>query len=266
MKGKKIDETLVPGGDISNAANYISNLAAQNPYEGATLLNKDLLPSKGKFYTNDLYIKKLSTIDLKNLTRMTVENANGVINGVLAKCILGMPVNKLQVGDKLWFLFYLRFFTYDDLPYNVKYECSECGHKGSVNVTMKDIDCSYLKDEFNDEITLPSGDVVKFMFPTIEREIQAQRLTKDDNIIEDIDDELIDVACYISDVNGEHKSLMSAYEYLCNMTAKDFSVFANTVADYTFGIKPIAHCQCTCGNVEDTKFSFTSEFFMPKFA
>ena len=68
MQSRKIDETQIPqGGDMAQIAKAV---AAQQQKNMITL-NKDLLPSKGKYYSNDLYVKKLSTIDIKNLSTLT---------------------------------------------------------------------------------------------------------------------------------------------------------------------------------------------------
>ena len=48
------------------------------------LINKDLLPSRGRYYSQDLYAKKLSAIEMKNLSKITVKTINQTFNRALA--------------------------------------------------------------------------------------------------------------------------------------------------------------------------------------
>ena len=114
MQSRKIEETQIPqGGDMAQIAMAV---AAQQQKNMITL-NKDLLPSKGKYYSNDLYVKKLSTIDIKNLSTLTADTIDGVMNSIIAHCVQGINVNDILVGDKYWLVFYLRNLTRGFLVY-----------------------------------------------------------------------------------------------------------------------------------------------------
>lgn len=142
MQSRKIDETQIPqGGDMAQIAMAV---AAQQQKNMITL-NKDLLPSKGKYYATDLYVKKLSTIDIKNLSTLTADTIDGVMNSIIAHCVQGINVNDILVGDKFWLIFYLRNLTYNDYPFYVKYNCKECGKTAMYKTQMKDIIVNYIQ-------------------------------------------------------------------------------------------------------------------------
>ena len=119
MKSTKIEnaEQLVQnGGDMAAIA---AAVARQQQDKNYILLNKELLPSKGKFYPDDIKVKKLSPIDLKNLSTMTANTIDGIMNSTIAHCVSGINVNDILIGDKFWFIFYLRQLTYNDMPFNI---------------------------------------------------------------------------------------------------------------------------------------------------
>lgn len=125
MQSKKIEDVPITnqGGDLGEIANAVMQTHSLNNNK---VLNKSLLPSKGLYYPENITYKKLTTIDIKNLSTMTSENMNGVMNGILSRCIDGVNVNDILLGDKMWFIFFLRCETYNDIPTPIKYKCPEC--------------------------------------------------------------------------------------------------------------------------------------------
>lgn len=261
MKAVKIEDTNISG-DLGVAA---EKMAAQYAKEEGTLLNKDLLPSRGKYYPNDIRVKKLSTIDIKNLSTVTQDNVNNILNTVISKNVLGVNVNDVFVGDKLWLIFYLRSITYNDYPFLVKYNCDACRHSGLHEFKLADIQVNYLSDDFNDQFTTNDGDIITLTFPTIGNENNANRLKKEDQFAE-FDGDLIDIANYIKAVNGKNLTLRSAYEYLISMDPIDFAKFTNMMGNSAFGIKPTYDISCSCGNTITEKIVFSPDFFMPDFS
>ena len=82
MQSKKIEDINLTqqGGDMAQIAMAV----AKQQQDNMVVLNKDLLPSKGRFYTQDLRVKKLSTIDIKNLSTLTADTFDGVMNSIIA--------------------------------------------------------------------------------------------------------------------------------------------------------------------------------------
>jgi hypothetical protein len=265
MQSKKIDnpELLAQGGDMAE----IAMAAARQQQSNMLLLNKDLLPSKGKFYPNDIYVKKLSTIDIKNLSTLSKDMIDGVINGILARCVQGVNVNDILVGDKFWFIFYLRNLTYNDYPFNVKYECEKCGKVGIYKMQQKDIIVNYLKDDFNSKYTMNNGDEIEIAFPTVGNEVQCNQIIKEPEKYSptgEVDEAILNVACYIKSINGVKQTIMKSYEYICNLDALSFTNFANDMTDIDFGIKIYMEIPCECTNVVNVPISLAPEYFMPK--
>ena len=123
MKSEKIDISNDPK---NNSLNSILADIKNQPPKGAILLDKSLLPSKGMFYQDKIYVKKLSTINIKKLATITDQNSNFVINNILKSSIWdgnGFDYTKILVADKIWLIFYLRSFTYNDIPFKVRHKC-----------------------------------------------------------------------------------------------------------------------------------------------
>lgn len=263
MQSRKINANV--GGDLGSATEEVMAQQGMSVQQNGTMLNSELLPSKGVFYSSPLYVKKLSTIDIKNLNTMNEENANAVLNSVLANCITGIPFNSLLQADKLWLIFYLRSFTYNDYPVSIKYECPDCKKHAIFEAKIADFDVKYLSEDFNENLELPSGRKIIVQYPTMGHEQKANQLKRNDQLIEAVDPELIDVACYIKAIDGQNVSLMQAYEALKNMDAMDFVTFSNYMIDYAVGLNPVMKIPCSCGNEVAKRVSFTPDFFMPKF-
>ena len=117
MKSEKIDISNDPkNGSVKDILAGIVN----QPPKNAILLDKSLLPSKGMFYPDKIYVKKLSTINIKKLATITEQNSNFVINNILKTSIWdgnGFDYTKILVADKIWLIFFLRSYTYNDIPF-----------------------------------------------------------------------------------------------------------------------------------------------------
>lgn len=264
MQSRKIDETQIPqGGDMAQIAMAV---AAQQQKNMITL-NKDLLPSKGKYYATDLYVKKLSTIDIKNLSTLTADTIDGVMNSIIAHCVQGINVNDILVGDKFWLIFYLRNLTYNDYPFYVKYKCKECGKTAMYKTQMKDIIVNYIQDDFNPTYTMENGDTIEIGFPTIGNEISKNQILREPEkytVDGEIDEALLNIACYVKSINGSKISIMKAYNYICELDALSFTNFGNYMADIDFGVKPYFEIPCDCTNKVIVPLSLSPEYFMPK--
>lgn len=260
MQSKKI-ENVNMSGDLGTIA---ENTIKKNPQNKCIMLDKSILPSRGKFYNGDIYVKKFTPIDVKNLSMVTEENVNSTINTVLSRCIQGINVNDILLGDKLWFIFYLRSITYNDYPISIKYNCPDCKKVEVKEIRIKDLEINYLSDNFNDQLTLDNGDTITIGFPSIGNEIQSSQMKKADEFAE-FDGELLDISLYIKAVNNEKLTIRKAYEYLSNLSAMDFSIFSNVMGENAFGLKPTIDILCTCGNKINKRITFSSDFFLPTF-
>lgn len=264
MQSRKIEDEniLNQGGSLADISRAI--IQQQKPTDQP--LNKSLLPSQGLFYHNDISVKKLTTIDIKNLSTVTTDTVDGIMNGILARNVNGVQVNDILVGDKIWLIFYLRSITYDDYPFDIKYQCPECGNMNVFKMQFKDLTVNTLPTDFKYEYTLLNGDVVTIGFPTIGNEIESNMILREPEkySITPIDEELLNIGNYIKAINGKPQSIMQAYRYIETMDGKSFANFANYMADVNFGVKPYINIKCECGNTIVEPLSFSPEFFMPK--
>lgn len=260
MKSEPIDLNTVNQGNLSAVISKLQNSIPP----GAVKLDKTLLPSRGKFYPDDIYVKKLTTLNIKNLASIDERNIQGVINGVLQSCVFGIDTNKILVGDKVWFIFYLRSYTYNDIPFKIRGECDSCRTIANYDYYLNNLDVEYLDKDVPEEFDL-GDDKITIKFPTISTEAETVKLKTNDQIIEDIVSDLLDLSTYIYKVNGKELSLLNAYKYLCNMDALSFSKFTNYLTDYVFTAKPYATFKCpTCGKEIKLPISFVPQFFLPK--
>ncbi|MCQ2209661.1 MAG: hypothetical protein MJZ34_05165 [Paludibacteraceae bacterium] len=230
------------------------------------MLDKGLLPSKGRFYENDIYIKKWGVLDIKNLNKMTANNLDGVVNSVLSNCISGVKLNDIVITDKMFLLIYTRFFTYNNKPISIQVECPICGNAEKRMFTSKDIDVIQISDDFDTDIELPSGTILTLKAPTIGNELEANRLMNNPQIIESLDKDMLMVGAWIKSKNGNDMSMFNSYTYLSHeISQEDFTSLINYLMNtYYFGCKGLMKYDCSCGSENKVAIPFDNQFFAPK--
>lgn len=260
MKSEKIDLNTINQNNVTAA---VAAMQGQVP-PGAVMLDKNLLPSRGKYYPETIYVKKLNTLAIKNLSTLTQENVNNVINNIIQQCVLGINTSNILTGDKIWLIFYLRSFTYNDYPFTLRGECPNCHNIAPYQYVLKNLEVTYLDKDIPELFELPNGDKIKVTFPNISTEIAMNKIKTNDQIIMEINPELLELSSYISNINGKNNSLLQGYEYLVNMPADCFTVFANELSEYVFAAKPYALFNCkNCGTEMRLQMAFVPSFFMP---
>lgn len=233
------------------------------------LLNKELLPSRGRCYPNDIYVRKLNAKEIKDLSMIKPNTANGVFNTIIADCIEGIDLKDILLNDKIWLIYYLRSITYNDMPFKTRVKCEVCGRETQEYYTLNKLMVTYADKELPKQITLPNGDVIEPCWPTIGTEIQINRLKNDPNVIEIIDEEIMTIAAHIKTLNGKNMDLFSVYSYFtgedCRGSGYDFACFCQELKPYTFGARPIFKTDCACGEEVYTEITLTPSFFLPTF-
>ena len=261
MKSEKLDLNNITQSNVGEVSNQLST----QPPKGAVMLDRSLLPSRGKFYPETIYVKKLNTLNIKNLATINENNINNVINNVLSNCLWGIETGKILTGDKIWLIYYLRAFTYDDIPFVLRGTCDNCGNIRNYKFFLKNLDVTYLDKDVPEYIELPNKDKITITYPTIATEGAINRLKNDQNIMIEINPELLELSSYILKVNDTKMSLYKAYEYICDMDAKSFSHFTNEMAELLFSAKPVAKFKCdSCGEDILLPMPFVPSFFLPK--
>lgn len=269
MKSEKIIRNHNVGGDLGAATAEVmktEGLQAGNNAlpKNAVMINSSMLPSKGKFYSAPIYATPLSAKNLKDLSNMSEDNANAAINLILAERIIGIRHTQLLQADKLWLIFYLRSITYDDHPIKLKYTCSECKHQGVKRLHLADLTVNYYDESADMSLLLPiSGDTLTLRYPTLFHEKQGNDKKNDTQLVDAVDPDLIDISEFIEAVNGEHKTVYEAYQYVCAMHPRDFNKFTNYMIKHNIGLNPVAEFECECGATTKEMITFTSDFFNP---
>ena len=231
------------------------------------MLNKELLPSRGKFYKKDIFIKKLSVKQIKDLSSLTKENVNGVLNSILSECISGITLNEILSLDKLWLIYNLRSFTYNDLPMKLKCVCGKCENQSNHDFKLANLMIDYYDETVPDEVTLSNGDKLKFGYTTIGTELMINRLKNDPNVIEAIDEDIMLISSNIKEINGNGVTLYEGYNYVNEkLSPIDFAELVKNLTKRSFGAKPVAKFICpSCGEEILEKINLSQEFFLPKF-
>lgn len=236
------------------------------PKSNKILINKDLLPSKGKYYKTDIYSRKLSAIEMKELSKVTRESVDRVFNSTIASAIDGIELADIQRNDKLWLIYYLRSITYNDIPMKVHGECKSCGKKEWYDYRLMNLDVVYAEKELEKELVLPNGDTLELRFPTIGDEIEIARTKSNPAYIENIDTDVMTVASHISAINGEPMSIYEAYTYFARGkgSALDYAKLVSHLKKFAFGARPYAKFPCSCGEYAEAEVPLTSDFFLPE--
>ena len=259
-KSEPIDLSNLNNNNLGEVLSQLQNAIPNS----AVLIDKTLLPSRGRYYSDDIYIKKLSTLNVKNLASIDEKNISAVINNVIKSCVFNIDTNKILVGDKLWLIFYLRSFTYNDIPFKLRGKCEHCESILSFDYRLANLHVQYL-DKDLPEFFQVGKDKVKISFPTISTETEINKLKTNEQIVEDLLPDILDMAGYFTEVNGKSITLIQAYRYILNLDAEDFSNLTNDLNPYIFNAYPFAKFTCPiCGEEVTLPVAFLPSFFLPK--
>lgn len=232
-----------------------------------TTINKNLLPSRGRYYDSDLVARRLSAIEVKDLSKVTVQNVNPTFNRIIESAISGVDPDTIKINDKLWLIYFLRSFTYDDVPFKVLGGCAKCGTISRFEYRLKDLDVTYADQELEKEFKLINGDTVTVEFPTIGDEKEIASIKADPNYIENIDTDVMTVASHVKTINGESVSIYEAYTYFARGkgSAKDYSRLLTHLKKFAFGARPKAKFKCPkCKEDILADVPLGSDFFLPE--
>lgn len=259
-KSEPIDLSNLNNNNLGEVLAQLQNTIPNN----AVLLDKTLLPSRGKYYLDDIYVRKLSTLNVKNLASIDEKNIMSVINNVLKSCVFNINTNNILVGDKIWLIFYLRAYTYNDIPFKLRGKCEECESIISFDYQLKNLKVQYLDKELPEFFNV-GKDKVKVQFPTISTETEINKLKTNEQVVEDLLPDVLDMASYFTELNGKPLTLIQAYRYILNLDAEDFSNLTNELNPYIFSAYPYAEFTCPiCGEQVTLPIAFVPQFFLPK--
>jgi len=245
-----------------------SVIVEANTNSNQIMINKDSLPSKGSYYPNDIFARKLNAKEIKQLSTVDQQNVNAVFNKIIGDCLTGVEMRDILINDKIWFIYYLRSITFNDMAMNVRCHCDLCGTDSNQDYVLNKLLVTHPAKDLPEAIKLPNKDTITPGFPTIGTEIQINRLKNDPNVIETVDEEIMTICAHINEINGKKVSLWDAYCYFsvdgCKGSGYDFAYFCQSMKDYVFGAKSFFKTDCSCGEEIYGEISLTPDFFVPK--
>lgn len=225
-------------------------------------------PSKGKFYGN-VEGRRLTVMEIKKISNVNAVNHNFLINDILRTAIRGVDINKMYVGDKIFFLFWLRWNAYKDSTYVIEHTCPKCEHVTNYHFDVDAMKVEYIKDDYEPDymLTLPSGNTINFDYLKVEDEVKFDNFkTQNSKVLKDIDDDFLQIAICTRSINGEKMSLLEKYSWVCNCDPGDLSCLTTYINKNSFGVIPYVDVTCeSCGGVAPMGISFQPDFYIPKY-
>lgn len=229
------------------------------------------LPSRGLLYKKGTQIsgRPLKVLEVKKLASLNEFNADFIVNDILRRTIRGIKIEDILIADKLFIILWLRANTYRDSGYVVDFTCTKCQQESQYHFELDNLEVKNLSESYNPnkEITLASGQKVQVKFLTIGDELKINRF-KEINVkaVGEIDNELLNIAAMLENVNNQEMSLMEKYYWITNMDPGDFSYLASYIEECGMGIKPYISVKCSnCGGTGPVGISFRGDFFLPKY-
>lgn len=231
------------------------------------------LPSKYKLYPSGskLFARPLNVREVKQLATINDSNLDYILNEVIRKATYGIDVEELLIEDKLFVIFWLRENTYKDSGFTLDFICPHCSFKNNFEFDINKLDVIDLRDDFDEdfELTLKkSQDRVKVKFLRVKDETRVATFkSKNRNSLMNFDDEFLNVANLIREINGEPStSLLNNYNYVDKLHPVDFAYLLSYISHVKFGVNPILNTTCTsCGGEAPVGVTFQPEFFIPTY-
>lgn len=229
------------------------------------------LPSKFKLYPKGTRImaRPLKVLEVKKLSSLNEDNADFITNDILQRTVKGIALQDILIADKMCMIFWLRANTYRESGYVVKFDCPKCEKESQFHFSLDNLEIQYLSESYDPDkpITMLNGDKVQIKFLTIGDQIYLNKFKEmNSEAVQDIDEDLLQMARMIVSVNGEKKSLLNAYHYLITIDPKDFSYINTWFKKNGMGLKPWMNVECQkCGGTSPMGISFRPDFFIPEY-
>jgi len=232
------------------------------------------LPTKYRLYPEGTVIsaRPLKVLEVKKLTSLNEYNADSIINDILRKCVRGIDINDIYIGDKLYILYWLRANSFRDNNYVVDFDCPHCAKQSNYHFDINCVNINPIDDTYseNDSIKLSNNDGLTIRFLRIKDEIgmvsfkeRYTQLFSDSG--DEIDDELLALSFMISSINGREFEPIAKYNYLLDMMPEDYSTLSTYIFDNSIGIKQYMTVKCSkCGGESQIGITFRPDFFLPK--
>ncbi len=176
------------------------------------------LPSRCKPYKDvdpsAIRVRAFTGGDEAMLAETTEKNAATKLTDVLGRCLEGVDIKEITLGDKLFLMVWHAINSYSD-GFTATITCQHCLQQIKVSYNLADAEIVYLSDKFKEpiDVKLSDGTVAKCKLVRVKDEIQLERMAQ---TVENI--YLQSIAMTI--VNPE-KDLMEKIKWLEDLPSKD---------------------------------------------
>tara|TARA_R110000782_G_scaffold184388_2_gene274669 strand:+ start:31726 stop:32487 length:762 start_codon:yes stop_codon:yes gene_type:complete len=213
------------------------------------------LPSKGKFYENfnGVRVKPLLFEDEQRILSTSNRGVDAV-NGILRKCVDGVPIESVVLFDKIFLLMKVREISYG-AEYNFPISCPKCGAGVTTTIDIaKHLDITYVEDDLEDPrtIRLPTLDVdVEVRFPRV---IEESYLSDVDTIIKNLHRFVVSIA--------DTTDPVFINTVLKRLAIRDMKTISNAILKNDYGVDPRFNFECpTCKHIEVLNVPLDAHFF-----
>jgi hypothetical protein len=176
------------------------------------------LPSKGKLYQginlSEIKVRAFTGAEEALLSEMNERNSARKISEALGRCLQGIDIKDLTLGDELQLMVWHAINSYTD-GFSTKVICEECLQSIEVEYNLADMTTIYLPDSFREPypILLSDGRTVNCRLMRVRDELQLEKAT-----FEGEESFLRTIAAYIVDPD---KDIVEKADMVKKLHAKD---------------------------------------------
>lgn len=229
------------------------------------------LPTNFKWYENkELYGRQLRLLDVKDLSKITPDSADYLVNRALKNSIKGIDYRQIKLIDKLYLIFWLREVTFPKHHFQINFTCPECGMSQDYMFDLSHLKVDYIDEDYDEhkQYIFPTGEMVTIEPLDIGQEEEIvktiKQLPEEDK--EFFDEELLSDAYHISSVNGKVLTIGEILTFLSKDPANYVHLNNLINQKLRYGINNVVTAKCSkdgCGGAADLAVNFCRELFIP---
>ena len=218
-------------------------------------------------------------VTLRNMTtaeeKMLLGSAEDVFDQIIKKCVVepaDFDIDKIPMMDKNFLYVMLRSVSYGP-DYKFEYICPECGRRSVAEISLDDLEVTYLPKDFKeifDVITLPvCGDKISLKLPrnsdfTKVRNRVRQFQAKFPDAVGD-EGWVFGMMAFIAEINGKEVD-SSLHDYVNDLHVKDVGYLRHRINKLEGGIERnyTVHCP-KCNSDVEVPIPMGANFFHTDF-
>jgi hypothetical protein len=212
------------------------------------------LPSRGLLYesgVNKISIRPLTFEDERLLKSISAtKDPDAVIERLMRNCIKGIDASELSPQDKMYALFRIRGISYGD-SYPIEHDCMNCGATSKLDLSIKTLDTTELKEEH-----------MRFVLPDSEQEVQIKLpRSQDSHLLKTIDTMHENMHLFVYSIGGvTDKTIVEAF--IRKTTVRDIDVLRSRIYTPEYGMENHFFYTCAgCGTKNRVPIELNANFF-----